>query len=224
MSPVWSWVLGWQGCSGSGGVVWRSWWWGGSRTGRASALGVIVPVPWESACSGFFIQCFPSFLLCNKTTTKGLDSTMCLDQKLPFEIPVSTFPTLAKAMKQQSMGTLKQRWEPVHCTDSGLQNCSRGPRKPLSINGNISFNCFAFQKQPNQLWPTLAVFAGGCFPERCSGLAWWDTNLSSQGRLSWSGLHFPRASPVCLHLITMGTILGDAAMPCTWTLALLKPL
>lgn len=43
---------------------------------------------------------------------------MCLDQKLPFEIPVSTFPTLAKAMKQQSMGTLKQRWEPVQCTGS----------------------------------------------------------------------------------------------------------
>lgn len=81
----------------------------GHRTGWASALGVVATVPWESACSGVFIQCFPSFLLCNKTTTKGLNSTMCLDQKLPFEIPVSTFPTLAKAVKQQSMGTLKQR-------------------------------------------------------------------------------------------------------------------
>lgn len=189
----------------------------GHSPGQASALRVIAPVPWERACSGLFVQCFPSFLLCNKTTTKGLDSTMCLDQKLPFEIPVSTFPTLAKAMKQQSMGTLKQRWEPVHCTDSGLQNCPRGPRKPLSINGNISFYCFAFHKQPNQLWPALAVFAGGCFPECCSELAWFVRHKpfqSGKAQLGWSAL--PPASPVCLHVISVGITLGDAAVPLHW--------
>lgn len=112
----------WAGCSRGVGVLCRSWWlgWKGHSPDRASAPGMTVSMPWESACSGFFIQYFPSFLLCNKTTTKGLDSTMCLDQKLPFEIPVSTFPTLAKAMKQQSIGTLKQRWEPVQCTGSPL--------------------------------------------------------------------------------------------------------
>lgn len=106
--------------AGLAGVRWE--WWGGvkeveesvggvagHRTGRATALGLISLCPGKSACSGFFIQCFPSFLLCNKTTTKGLDATMCLNQKLPFEIPVSTFPTLTKSMKQQSIGTLKQR-------------------------------------------------------------------------------------------------------------------
>lgn len=31
-------------------------------------------------------------------------------------------------------------------------------------------------------------------------------------------------SPVCLPVISMGTVLGNAAVPCTWTLVLLKPL
>lgn len=222
MSPLWSWVLGWQGwgrsgSEGAGGWGGRAQGWPGFSPWGDCACALGKGLQWDF-CSMF------SLLSLVQQESKGLDSTMCLDQKLPFEIPVSTFPTLAEAMKQQSMGTLKQRWEPVHCTDFDLQNYPRGPRKHLSINGNISFNCFAFQKQPNQLWPALAVFAGGCFPECSSELAWWDTNLSNQERLSWGGLHFPHASLVCLHVISMGTILGDAAVPCTWILVLLKPL
>lgn len=83
---------GW--CAGAGVWAWcgagSSWC---SVRGWASAACVIAPVPWESGCSGLLSSCFPPFLLCNKATAKGLDLTMRLDSKLPFETPVNTFPT-----------------------------------------------------------------------------------------------------------------------------------
>lgn len=66
-----------------------------SARGWTSGVCVIAPVPWESACSGLLSSCFPPFLLCNKATAKGLDLTMHLDSKLPFENPVNTFPTFS---------------------------------------------------------------------------------------------------------------------------------
>lgn len=116
------------------------------------------------------------------------------------------------------MRTLEQRWEPVHCTDCCLQSCPHGPRRPLSVNENISFSCFAFQKQPDQLRPAFAVFAGGLFCECCSEAAWWDTNTFPL----WEGL-----AGVVMQSYSNGVCLAPyhpwgATSPCALSLVL-KP-
>jgi len=49
-------------------------------------------------------------------------------------------------------------------------------------------------------------------------------HLSILRRLSGGGLHLPRAKLVCLHVVSVCTILGDATVPGALSLVLLKPL
>lgn len=156
------------------------------------------PCPGKVLAVGFSFCVFPPFSYATKRLPRAWIQQCVQIRNVPLK-SLSTLPHhSAKALKQQGVRTLKQRREPVHCTDSGLQNCPRGPRKPLSINENISFNCFAFQKQPNQLRPVFPVFAGGWFCECRSELAWWDRNTfpcwGGSAGVGWSALPPCKAS------------------------------
>lgn len=138
---------------------------------------MVTPAPWDSACRGLLSSCFPSFLLCNKTATKGLDSAVFLTRNFPLK-PLST-------LAQHSAETVKSigledseagmgAW--ALCCLRSAELSTLPQKKPLSINESMSFSSFAFQKQSNQLRAALPIIAGFWFCMCYSELACWEAN------------------------------------------------
>lgn len=138
---------------------------------------MVTPAPWDSACRGLLSSCFPSFLLCNKTATKGLDSAVFLTRNFPLK-PLSTLPQhsaeTVKSIGLEDSEAGMGAW--ALCCLRSAELSTLPQKKPLSINESMSFSSFAFQKQSKQLRAALPIIAGFWFCKCYSELACWEAN------------------------------------------------